>query len=152
MLTVNPSLTLPRKQTLATFAPQQNGTQQSLIPAIPPHLQPQNSRNGAPQFATPPPGAYPITAPHAGPTAYPQYAAGPEGHSLPASHYGVSAPQQTTGQSMPAALAAIPEGQRVSRNFAIMEGSYLTARAGSCPKACQYEPRGDCRVATERTC
>ncbi|KAN0135614.1 hypothetical protein V8E53_006505 [Lactarius tabidus] len=100
------------QQILATFAPQQNGTQPPSIPAIPPHLQPQNSRNGAPQFATPPPGAYPITVPHAGPAAYPQYTAGSEGHPLPASHYGVSAPQQTTSQSMPAALAAIPEGQR----------------------------------------
>lgn len=101
------------QQTLATFAPQQNGTQPPLMPAIPPHLQPQNSRNGAPQFATPPPGTYTITAPHAGPAAYSQYTAGSEGHPLPSSsHYGVPTPPQTMGQSMPAALAAIPESQR----------------------------------------
>ncbi|KAH9043689.1 hypothetical protein EDB85DRAFT_1911744 [Lactarius pseudohatsudake] len=100
------------QQTLATFAPQQNGTQPPLIPAIPPHLQAQNSRNGAPQFATPPPGAYAITTPHAGPAAYPQYTAGSEGQPLPPGHYGVPAPPQTTGQNIPAALAAIPESQR----------------------------------------
>jgi cleavage stimulation factor subunit 2 len=97
------------QQTLATFAPQQNGTQPPLIPAIPPHLQPQNSRNGAPQFAMPPPGTYATTVPHHGP-AYPQYTA--EGHPLPAGHYSVPAPPQTTGQNIPAALAAIPENQR----------------------------------------
>jgi len=100
------------QQTLATFAPQQNGMQPPLVPAIPPHLQPQNSRNGAPQFATPPPGAYAITTSQAAPAAYPQYMADTEGHPLPAGHYGVPAPQQTTGQSMPAALADIPESQR----------------------------------------
>ncbi|KAI9454884.1 hypothetical protein BJY52DRAFT_1282552 [Lactarius psammicola] len=100
------------QQTLATFAPQQNGTQPPLIPAIPPHLQPQHSRNGAPQFATSPPGPYAITVPHAGPAAYPQYTAGSEGHPLPAGHYGVPTPPQTTGQNMPAALAGIPENQR----------------------------------------
>ncbi|KAH8998772.1 hypothetical protein EDB86DRAFT_763974 [Lactarius hatsudake] len=106
------------QQTLATFAPQQNGTQTPLIPAIPPHLQAQNSRNGAPQFATPPPGAYATTTLHAGSAAYPQYA-GSEGQPLPAGHYGVPAPPANYGSK-----------------HACGARCYTRESKGSCFKAC----------------
>ncbi|KAH9982288.1 hypothetical protein BGW80DRAFT_1262530 [Lactifluus volemus] len=103
------------QQTLATFAPQQNGVQTPSLSAVPPHLQSQSSRSGTPQFSTPPPGAFPIGAPRSGPTASgypPQYIAGSGGHQLPTGHYSTPQPQQTASQPIPAALAAIPENQR----------------------------------------
>ncbi|KAI0249538.1 hypothetical protein BJV78DRAFT_1226909 [Lactifluus subvellereus] len=104
------------QQTLATFAPQQNGVQAPSMSAVLPRLQSQGSRSGTPQFATPPPGAFSISAPRAGPAGSgylpQQYIAGSGGHQLPAGHYGAPPPQQTTSQPIPAALAAIPENQR----------------------------------------
>jgi len=99
------------QQTLATFAPQQNGLQAS---AVPPHLQAQSSRSGTPQFATPPPGVYAAGAPRTGPGGYPpSYVAG-SGGPAPVSHYNTPPPPppQTTNPTIPAALAAIPENQR----------------------------------------
>lgn len=55
----------------------------------------------------------------AGPTGYPSsYAAGSGGTPVPA---GYNAPPalQTTNQNIPAALAAIPENQRVSHSFGV---------------------------------
>jgi hypothetical protein len=109
------------QQTLATFAPQQNGVQTPSLSAVPTHLQSQSSRSGTPQFSTPPPGAFPIGAPRSGPAASgypPQYIAGSGGHQLPTGHYSTPQPQQTASQPIPAALAAIPENQRVSSWFA----------------------------------
>jgi hypothetical protein len=109
-------LTLLFQQTLATFAPQQNGMQQApSTSAVPPHLQPHNSRSGTPQFSTPPPASYPIGAPRTGPGAYPpSYAGGPGVTSVPVGHYNAPPPPQTTNQTISAALAAIPENQRVN--------------------------------------
>ncbi|KAH9969147.1 hypothetical protein BC827DRAFT_1334715 [Russula dissimulans] len=100
------------QQTLATFAPQQNGLQAS---AVPPHLQAQSSRSGTPQFATPSPGVYAAGAPRTGPGGYPpSYVAGSGGPAVPQSHYNTHPPPppQTTNPTIPAALAAIPENQR----------------------------------------
>ncbi|KAI0305070.1 hypothetical protein BC826DRAFT_32170 [Russula brevipes] len=99
------------QQTLATFAPQQNGLQTQSMSTISPHLQAQSSRSGTPQFATPQPGMYPVGAPRTGPGGYPPpYVAG-SGTSVSAGHYNAP-PSQTTNQSIPAALAAIPDSQR----------------------------------------
>ncbi|KAI9513122.1 hypothetical protein F5148DRAFT_468898 [Russula earlei] len=102
------------QQTLASFAPQQNGIlASSTMSAVPPHLQAQNSRSGTPQFPTPPPGVYSVGAPHTGPGGYPpSYIAGSGGPSVPVGHYSAPPPSQTTNQTIPAALAAIPESQR----------------------------------------
>ncbi|KAI0005526.1 hypothetical protein BJV74DRAFT_875451 [Russula compacta] len=73
----------------------------------------QSSRGGTPQFATPPPGVYPIGATRTGPGGYPpSYISGSGGTSVPVGHYNVPPPPQTTSQTIPAALAAIPENQR----------------------------------------
>ncbi|KAI0307628.1 hypothetical protein B0F90DRAFT_1807080 [Multifurca ochricompacta] len=91
----------------------QNGMQVPSTSAVPPHLQAHGSRSGAPQFAAPLPPAYPITAPRAGPVGYPTpYTTGSGGHLLPTGHYSAPPPPQTASQTMPAALAAIPENQR----------------------------------------
>jgi len=101
------------QQTLATFAPRQNGLQAPSATAVPPHLPAQSSRTGTPQFATPPPGVYGMGAPRAGPTGYPSsYAAGSGGTPVPVGHYNAPPVPQTTNPNIPAALAAIPENQR----------------------------------------
>ena len=107
------------QQTLATFAPRQNGLQAPSAAAIPPHLPAQSSRTGTPQFATPPPGVYGMGAPRAGPAGYPtSYAAGPAAGTSVPGHYNAPPGPQTTNQTIPAALAAIPENQRVSHSLA----------------------------------
>ena len=103
------------QQTLASFAPRQNGMQTQSTPAVPPHIQAQSSRSGTPQFPTPPPGAYGMGAPRAGPPGYPSsYASGSGGTSVSMGHYNAPPAPQATNQNIPAALAAIPENQRVS--------------------------------------
>ncbi|KAI0271473.1 hypothetical protein BC834DRAFT_966949 [Gloeopeniophorella convolvens] len=101
------------QQTLATFTPQQ-GAAQPPPPAmaVPPHMQPQGSRGGTPQFSTPPPTAYPPTGPRAGPSGYAAYPGGPGGHIMPAGQYNPPPPAQPTNPGIPPALAAIPENQR----------------------------------------
>jgi len=102
------------QQTLATFAPQQNGLQPPpSMSAVPPHFQAHSSRSGTPQFATPPPTGYPIGAPRTGPGGYPpSYAGGIGATSVPGGPYSAPPPPQTTNQTISAALAAIPENQR----------------------------------------
>ena len=106
------------QQTLATFAPQQNGLQPPSMSAVPPHFQAHSSRGGTPQFATPPPTGYPIGAPRTGPGGYPpSYIGGTGATSVPGGPYSAPPPPQTTNQTISAALAAIPENQRVSSQF-----------------------------------
>ncbi|KAN0121616.1 hypothetical protein V8E52_003512 [Russula decolorans] len=101
------------QQTLASFAPRQNGMQTQPTAAVPPHIQAQSSRSGTPQFPTPPPGAYGMGAPRAGPPGYPSsYASGSGGTSVSMGHYNAPPAPQVTNQNIPAALAAIPENQR----------------------------------------
>jgi hypothetical protein len=117
-LTFARCLTLLFQQTLATFAPQQNGMQAPPVSAVPPHLQAHNSRSGTPQFSTPPPTGYPVGAPRTGPGGYPPSFVGGSGTlSVPVGHYNAPPPPQTTNQTISAALAAIPENQRVSSQF-----------------------------------
>ncbi len=109
------------QQTLASFAPRQNGIQAPSAAAVP-HLQAQSSRTGTPQFPTPPPGGYGMGAPRAGPPGYPlSYAAagGSGGTSVPMGNYNAPPASQTTNQNIPAALAAIPENQRVSHSLGV---------------------------------
>jgi hypothetical protein len=113
---------LPMQQTLASFAPRQNGMQAPSTAAIPPHLQAQSSRTGTPQFPTPPPGAYGMGAPRAGPSGYPSsYASGSGGTSVSMGHYNAPPVPQATNQNIPAALAAIPENQRVSNSLGVWD-------------------------------
>jgi hypothetical protein len=106
------------QQTLATFAPQQNGLQPPSMSAVPPHFQAHSSRSGTPQFVTPPPTGYPIGAPRTGPGGYPpSYVGGTGATSVPGGPYSAPPPPQTTNQTISAALAAIPENQRVSSQF-----------------------------------
>jgi len=101
------------QQTLATFAPQQNGLQAPSMSAVPPHLQAHSSRSGTPQFTTPPPAGYPIGAPRPGPSGYPPSYSGPPGvASVPVGHYNAPPHPQAANQNVAAALAAIPENQR----------------------------------------
>ncbi len=84
--------------------------------AVLPRLQAQSSRTGTPQFPTPPPGAYGMSAPRVGPPGYPSsYAGGSGGTPVPMGQYNATPPSQTTNQNIPAALAAIPENQRVRK-------------------------------------
>ena len=112
------------QQTLASFAPRQNGMQApSSVAAVPPHLQAQSSRTGTPQFPTPPPGAY-GGAPRTGPPGYPSsYASGSGGTSVSMGHYNAPPAPQATNQSIPAALATIPESQRVSNNLGVWDNN-----------------------------
>lgn len=114
------------QQTLASFAPRQNGMQAPSTTAVPPHLQAQSSRTGTPQFPTPPPGAYGMSAPvpRAGPPGYPSsYASGPGATSVPMGHYNAPPAPQATNQNIPAALAAIPENQRVSNSLGVCDNN-----------------------------
>ncbi|KAI0286844.1 hypothetical protein BGY98DRAFT_1086831 [Russula aff. rugulosa BPL654] len=111
-------------QTLASFAPRQNGMQAPSTTAVPPHLLAQSSRTGTPQFPTPPPGAYGMSAPvpRAGPPGYPSsYASGPGATSVSMGHYNAPPAPQATNQNIPAALAAIPENQRVSNSLVVLK-------------------------------
>lgn len=114
------------QQTLASFAPRQNGMQAPSAAAVPPHLQAHSSRTGTPQFPTPPPGPYGMGAPRAGPPGYPSsYASGSGGTPVSMGQYNAPpAPApQATNQNIPAALAAIPENQRVSNSLSLCDNN-----------------------------
>jgi cleavage stimulation factor subunit 2 len=88
------------------------------VSAVPPHLQAHNSRSGTPQFSTPPPAGYPVGVPRTGPGGYPpSFVGGSGAPSVPVGHYNAPPPPQTTNQTISAALAAMPENQRVSSQF-----------------------------------
>ena len=91
-------------------------------------------------------------APRAGPTGYPSsYAAGSAaGTSVPVGHYNVPPAPQTMNQNIPAALAAIPENQRVSQSLACRRIT-LKVRTGSCSKTGQHETGGYCYATSDRT-
>jgi cleavage stimulation factor subunit 2 len=117
-------LILLMQQTLASFAPRQNGMQAPPTAAVPPHLQAQSSRTGTPQFSTPPPGAFGMGAPRAGPPGYPSsYASGSGGTPVSIGHYNAPPAPQATNQNIPAALAAIPENQRVSNSLGVWDNN-----------------------------
>ncbi len=95
-----------------------------LVHAPFPSLYSNSSRTGTPQFPTPPPGQYGMGAPRAGPPGYPSsYPSGSGGTSVSMGHYNAPPAPQATNQNIPAALAAIPENQRVSNSLGVWDNN-----------------------------